>query len=144
MTAPNMGDNVKKLKFLHGAVVQLGCSVVSDSLQPHGLQHARLPCSLPDPGICSNSCPLSRWCHPTISSSVVSFSSCLFQWVCSSDQVAKVLEFQLQHQSFHTAVEDVKHTQTHTYTHTFTMQDSWPLTEFEHASAVCTNHSTCT
>ena len=42
-----------------------------------GQQHARLPCSLPPPGVCSNSCPLSRWCHPTVSSSVVPFSSCL-------------------------------------------------------------------
>ena len=48
-----------------------------DSLQPHGLQHARLPCPSPILGACSNSCPLSRWCHPTISSSAVSFSSCL-------------------------------------------------------------------
>ena len=46
-------------------------------LWPHGLQHARLPCPSPAPGACSNSCPLSRWCHPTISSSVTPFSSCL-------------------------------------------------------------------
>ena len=46
-------------------------------LWPHGLQHARLPCSSPSPGACSKSYPLSRWCHPTISSSVVPFSSCL-------------------------------------------------------------------
>ena len=52
-------------------------SVISNSLQPHGLQHARLPCPLPTPGTCSNSCPLSQWCHETISSSVVPFSSCL-------------------------------------------------------------------
>ena len=52
-------------------------SVVSDSLWPHGLQHARLPCPSPSPGICSNSCPSSQWCHPTISSSVVPFSFCL-------------------------------------------------------------------
>ena len=51
--------------------------VVSDSLQPHGLQHTRLPCPSPTPGACSNSCPLSQWCHPTISSSIVPFSSCL-------------------------------------------------------------------
>ena len=50
---------------------------MSDSLQPHGLQHTRLPCPSPAPGACSNSCPSSWWCHPTISSSVVSFSSCL-------------------------------------------------------------------
>ena len=51
------------------------CSVVSDSLWPHGLQHARLPCPSPNPGAYSNSCPSSRWCHPTISSSVIPFSS---------------------------------------------------------------------
>jgi len=55
--------------------VQLSCSVVSDSLQPHGLQHARLPSSSPTPGAYSNSRPSSRWCHLTISSSVVPFSS---------------------------------------------------------------------
>ena len=51
-------------------------SVVSDSLRPHELQHARLPCPSVSPRACSDSCPLSRWCHPTISSSVASFSSC--------------------------------------------------------------------
>ena len=53
------------------------CSVMSDVLQPLGLQHARLPCPSPSPRVCSNSCPLSRWCHPTISSSIIPFSSCL-------------------------------------------------------------------
>ena len=52
-------------------------SLASDSLRPQGLQHARPPCPSPTPGVYSNSCPLSRWCHPTISSSVVPFSSCL-------------------------------------------------------------------
>ena len=56
--------------------VQFSSSVVSDSLWSHGLQHARLPCPSLTPGACSNSCPLSRWCHPTILSSVVPFSSC--------------------------------------------------------------------
>jgi len=55
---------------------QFSHSVVSDSLRPHGLQHARSPCPSPTHRACSNSCPLSRWCHPTISSSVVPFSSC--------------------------------------------------------------------
>ena len=55
--------------------VQFSCSVMSNSLQPHGLQHARPPCPTPSPGTYSNSCPLSRWCCPTISSSVVPFSS---------------------------------------------------------------------
>ena len=49
---------------------------MSDSLRPHGLQHARLPCPTLSPGVCSNSCPLSRWCHQAISSSVTLFSSC--------------------------------------------------------------------
>ena len=51
-------------------------SVVSDSLWPHESQHARPPCPSPTPGVCSNSCPLSWWCPPTISSSVIPFSSC--------------------------------------------------------------------
>ena len=57
--------------------VQFSCSVVSDSLQPHGLQHARPPCPSPTPRTYSNSCPLSQWCHPTISSSVIPFFFCL-------------------------------------------------------------------
>ena len=52
-------------------------SVMSDSLRPHGLQHTRPPCPSPTPGVYSNSCPLSWWSHPTISSSIVPFSSCL-------------------------------------------------------------------
>ena len=90
--------------FLKG--LQFSCSVLSYSLQPHGLQHTRPPCPSPTPRVYSNSCPSCWWCHPTISSSVVPFS-CLqsfpasgsFQ-VSSLHQVAKVLEFQLQHQSF--------------------------------------------
>ena len=54
----------------------LSCSVVSDSLWPHSLQHTSLPCPSPSPRACSNSCPLSWWCHSTISPSVVPFSSC--------------------------------------------------------------------
>ena len=88
--------------------VQFSCSVVSDSLQSHESQHARPLCPSPTPGVHSNSCPLSQWCHPAISSSVIPFSSCshpfqhqsLFQWVNSSHEMAKVLEFQPQHQSF--------------------------------------------
>ena len=57
--------------------VQFSHSVVSDSLQPHGLQHTWLTYPSPNPRDCSNSCPLSQWCQPTISSSVVPFSSCL-------------------------------------------------------------------
>ena len=57
--------------------VQFSCSVMSNSLWPHESQHARPPCSSPTPGVHPNSCPLSWWCHPTISSSVIPFSSCL-------------------------------------------------------------------
>ena len=58
-------------------LIQFICSVMSDFLWPHGLQHARLPCPTPTPGACSNSRPSTQWCLPTISSSVVSFSFCL-------------------------------------------------------------------
>ena len=89
--------------FLDMSSVQFNPSVMSNSLQPHGLQHARLPCPSPTSRVYSNSCPSSQRCHPTISSSVIPFSSTfnlpqhrgLFQWVSSSHQ-----EFQLQHQSF--------------------------------------------
>ena len=56
--------------------VQFSCSVMSSSLQPHGLQHTRPPCPSPTPRVYSHSCPLSWWGHPTISSSVIPFSSC--------------------------------------------------------------------
>ena len=56
--------------------VQFSCSVGSDSLQSHGLHHARLPCPLPSSRVCSNSCPSSQWWDPTISSSAIPFSSC--------------------------------------------------------------------
>ena len=55
---------------------QFSCSVMSNSLRPHGPQHVRPPCPSPTPGVHLNPCPLSRWCHPTISSTVVPFSSC--------------------------------------------------------------------
>ena len=60
-----------------GELLLFSRSGVSDSLGPHGLQHTRPPCSSPSPGVCSNSCPLSRWCHPTISSSVTPFPPAL-------------------------------------------------------------------
>ena len=56
--------------------VQFSCSVASDSLWLHETQHTRPPCPSPTPGVYSNPCPLSRWCHPTITSSVIPFSSC--------------------------------------------------------------------
>ena len=88
--------------------VQFSRSIMSDSLWPHESQHTRPPCPSPTPGVHPNLCPSSRWCHPAISSSVVPSPSApshsqhqgLFQWVNSLHEVAKVLEFQLQHQSF--------------------------------------------
>ena len=88
--------------------VQFSHSVVSDFLQPHGLQHAKLPCPSPTPRVYINSYPLSRWCcqpsnplsSPSSPASMLSQHQGLFQWVSSSHQVAKVLEFQLQHQAF--------------------------------------------
>ena len=64
-----------KVRVAKRVSLQFSRSVVSDSLWPHGLQHARLPCPSPTPRTSSNSCPWSRWCHPTISSSVIRFSS---------------------------------------------------------------------
>ena len=65
------------MTFYISSLVQFSHSVVSDSLRPHGLQHARLPCPSPTPRVYSNSCSLSLWYHPTISSSVIPFSSSL-------------------------------------------------------------------
>ena len=63
--------------FIIFSSFQFSCSVVSNSLRPHELQHARPPCPSPVPRVHPNSCPLSQWCHPMISSSVIPFSSCL-------------------------------------------------------------------
>ena len=82
--------------------VQFSRSVVSNSLQPHGLQHTRPPYPSPTPGAYLNSCPLSQWCHPTISSSVIPFSSCFqsfpasgsfFKWVSSCIRLPKYWSF---------------------------------------------------
>ena len=106
-----------KAKILFGVIkvitghiqsVQFSCSVVSNSLWPHESQHTRPPCPSPTPGAHSNSHPLSRWCHlpshsPLSSSPPVpnpSQHQGLFQWVNSLHDVAKILEFQLQHQPF--------------------------------------------
>ena len=68
---------MKPLTFMAFITYQFSCSVMSNSLRPHGLQHTRPPCPSPTHRAYSNSCPLSRWCHPIISSSVIPFSSCL-------------------------------------------------------------------
>ena len=80
LTLAFIGRNFPQLWRLFTKVHSLthfSCSVMSNSLWPHGLQHARPPCPSPTPGVYWNSCPLCWWCHPTISSSVVTFSSCL-------------------------------------------------------------------
>ena len=109
--SPRNSISPKVLKF-HGTIwyikicltyssVQFSCSAVSNSFRPHELQHARPHYPSPTPRVHSNSCPVSQWCQPAISSSVIPFSCptippsiSLFQWVNSSHEVAKVLEFQ--------------------------------------------------
>ena len=113
-------------KFVHHlymSSVQFSRSVVSDSLRPHESQHARPPCPSPTPGVHSDSCPLSRWCHPAISSSVIPFSSCpqslpasgsfpmsqLFAWGGQSTGVsalASVLPMNTQDWSLHRALDN--------------------------------------
>ena len=116
MACPLMGTMSDKLSFHcylspdllasllpQFSLVQFNRSVVSDSLRHHESQHARPPCPSPTPGVHSDSCPSSQWCHPAISSSVVRFPPApnpsqhqsLLQWVNSLHEVAKVLEFQL-------------------------------------------------
>ena len=93
----------KNLKMTISSVQSFSCVWI---LIPHGLQHARLACPSPTPGACSNSCPSSQWCHPTIFPLSTPFPPAfslsqprgLFQWVSSLHQLAKVLE--LQHLSF--------------------------------------------
>ena len=94
------------IQSLSKSSIQFSHSVMSDSLWPQESQHARPPCPSPAPRVHSNSRPLSQWCHPAISSSVVPFSSCPQSLPASGSfpmssflhHVAKVLEFQLQHQ----------------------------------------------
>ena len=113
--AENKPRRIKKMIVRSNAppkrhrLAQFSHSVMSNSLGPHGLQHASLPCPSPMPRACSNSCPLSQWCHPTISSSVVLFSTSLQSFQASGSfpisqfftSGGQILEFQLQQQSFH-------------------------------------------
>ena len=88
--------------------VQFSHSIVSDYLRPRGLQHARPPCPSPTPRVHPNPCPSSRWCHPTISSSVISFSSCLQSFPASESfpisqfftSCGQSIGVSAQHQSF--------------------------------------------
>ena len=99
---PGIAWDLQWSMWSHGSI-QFSCSVMSDSLRPHESSMPGPSCPSPTPRVHPNPCPLSWWCHPAISSSVVPFSSCpqslqhqsLFQWVNSSHEVAKVLEFQL-------------------------------------------------
>ena len=94
--------------WLNTGIVQFSCSVMSDSLWPHGLQHATLPCPSPTPRAYSNSCLSLRWCHQIISSSVIPFSSWFQSFPASGSfpmsqfftSGGQMLEIQLQHQSF--------------------------------------------
>ena len=75
------------LKFYqkYSVMLSFSPSVMSNSLRPHGLQHTRLSCPSTSPGACSNSCPMSWWCHPTISSSVVPFRTSTCFWLVSKE-----------------------------------------------------------
>ena len=94
----HLGSPSKSIQF---SSVQFSRSVMSNSLRPHELQHARPPYPSPSPGVHSDSRPSSQWCHPAISSSFVPFSSCpnpsqhqsLFQWINSSHEVAKCTRY---------------------------------------------------
>ena len=79
LKCPPTEEWIKKIQHMYmmDYLLMFSHSVVSDSLWPHGLQHTRLPWPSPSPGVCSNSCPLSWWCHPNISSSFIPFSTSL-------------------------------------------------------------------
>jgi len=82
--------NKKAISLSSFCSVQFSHSVVSDSLQPHELQHARLPYPSLSPRVCSNSCSLRQWCHPTIPSSVTPFSSCPQSFPASSFPMSRI------------------------------------------------------
>ena len=93
-TFRKLQDQLEEQKIIHRPSleqVQFSYSAVTDSLWPHGLQHARPPDPSPTPGIHSNSCPLSQWCHPAISFSVIPFSFCLRSFpVSGSSQTSEL------------------------------------------------------
>ena len=105
-SASAFSEKPSAVPCIHFSSVQFSHSVVSDSWRPHESQHARPPSPSPTPGVYSNSCPSSRWCiqssQPLSSPPAPNPSQHqgLFRWVNSSHELAKVLEFQLHHQSF--------------------------------------------
>ena len=98
---------------------------MSNSLQPYGLQHARLPCPSPTPGAHSNSCPLSQWCHPTISSFLVPFSCLQFFPASGSFPTSQFFASLEEHRFYIELV--YTHTHTHTHTDNITKSISWEL-----------------
>ena len=104
--------DIKRYSTSQFSSVAQSCPTLRDPMKS---QHARPPCPSPTPRVHSNSCPSSQWCHPAISSSVIpsppapnpSQHQGLFQWVNSSHKVVKVLEFQLQHQSFASSGQNI-------------------------------------
>ena len=108
ISPPSQSLNFRLFQIISWNLLLFSHKVTSNSLWPHGLQPTRLPRPSPSLGVCSNSCPWSWLCHPTITSSVtpsppafnLSQYQGLFWWVSSLYQVAKVLELELQHQSF--------------------------------------------
>ena len=103
-TSGGQSIELQQQSFQWISLVQFSRSVTSNSLQPCGPQYTKPPCPSPTPRVYSNSFPLSQWCHSTITSSAVPFSSCpqsyqhqaLFKWVSSSHQVAKVFPMNTQ------------------------------------------------
>ena len=120
--------------------------VLSSSLvdRPHGLQHSRLPCPSLSPRICSDSCPLSWWCHPTISSSVtptptvlsLSLHQDLFEWVGSLHQIARVLELQLQSFQWIFSIDILQEWLIWSLCSPGDSQESSPVTQFKNISSL--------
>ena len=136
-----MAESCLYLLFPTIVVFSFSHSVIPDSLWHYALQQARLLCPSPSPRACSNSCPLSQWCYPTISSSVMpspptfnlSQHQGLFQWLSSSHRVAKVLELQLQHPSFQGIfrVDFLKHWLVWSLCCPSELQESFPRPQFK-------------
>ena len=121
--------------FILFSSVQFSCSFVSDSMRPHGLQHARSPCPSPTPRTYSNSCLSSQWCHPTISSSVIPFSSCLQPFPASeSFPMSQFFASRLSRVFSNTTVQKGINSLAHSYLYSQTLtsiHDYWKNHSFE-------------